>query len=48
MFPPSGEGRETPAMLGRLERSNLSHLTRKTHTLWGPLERVNLNYFASD
>jgi hypothetical protein len=27
LFPPSGEGRETPTLLGPLERSNLNHWT---------------------
>jgi hypothetical protein len=28
MFPPSGEGRETPTLLGPLERANLNHWIR--------------------
>jgi hypothetical protein len=42
-FPSSGEGWETPTLLGPLERANLNQMKGETPTLFDPLERANLN-----
>jgi hypothetical protein len=36
LFPSSGEGRETPTLLGPLERANLNQWTRRTDTVQKP------------
>jgi hypothetical protein len=48
----SGQGRETPTLLGPLERANHNHWVsnegRDTSTLLGPLERANHNHWVSN